>query len=397
VLNEYTPALLSGPFARPVEWGGGCEGYIYNVTGKPVAFLSNSNTTASCTVSVTGAAFTVPAWSVTVVDLTTLTARYNSWTLSSNTLKLTSEYEKSIAHPLSTWSPPLSTITTWRDSLAPWPGANTLIQIGPAEQLTATHYTSAYLWYTVHFTTRSTVNSLHLQLSNIEDRFTVFVDDSPALLTSGIVTELTSFTVSVPGLVAGDHVLRLRNGLIGVNNVDINAQYFEQKGVRGQVMVEGVDLTNHIFTHVVGLHGEQLRLFDHAGQSRANWTAYRTSTPVGGHWLRFAMPTPVVVGDWAESMWQFNMSTMGKGQLYVNGHHVGQYWNITGTTGCGQCNFRGGYDPESCRLDCGQPSQSLYQVPRDWLMSRGEQAMNDVVVFEEEGGDPTLIEFRQRN
>ncbi|KAG5135309.1 hypothetical protein JHK82_020043 [Glycine max] len=63
-----------------------------------------------------------------------------------------------------------------------------------------------------------------------------------------------------------------------------------------------------------------------------------------------------------------NLESMGKGQAWVNGESIGRYW----------ISF---HDSK------GQPSQTLYHVPRSFLKDIG----NSLVLFEEEGGNPLHI------
>jgi hypothetical protein len=79
-----------------------------------------------------------------------------------------------------------------------------------------------------------------------------------------------------------------------------------------------------------------------------------------------------------------DMGSMGKGQMWVNGHHVGRYWSYKAPAGgCGRCSYAGTYRQDKCRSNCGEPSQRWYHVPRSWLKPGG----NLLVVLEEYGGD----------
>lgn len=81
-----------------------------------------------------------------------------------------------------------------------------------------------------------------------------------------------------------------------------------------------------------------------------------------------------------------DLGTLGKGYAWVNGHNIGRYWNLAGTEKpCNSCSTVKPYIDVNCRKDCGLPSQRFYHVPKAWLNSDG---VNEVVVFEEFGGDP---------
>ncbi|KAH9296776.1 hypothetical protein KI387_028458 [Taxus chinensis] len=55
-----------------------------------------------------------------------------------------------------------------------------------------------------------------------------------------------------------------------------------------------------------------------------------------------------------------DLSTMSKGQAWVNGHHIGRYFPSfkAPTDGCSDsCDYRGTYSPANCATNCGKPSQ----------------------------------------
>lgn len=54
-----------------------------------------------------------------------------------------------------------------------------------------------------------------------------------------------------------------------------------------------------------------------------------------------------------------DLGSMGKGQAWVNGHHMGRYWPsvLASQSGCSTCDYRGAYDADKCRTNCGKPSQ----------------------------------------
>ena len=53
-----------------------------------------------------------------------------------------------------------------------------------------------------------------------------------------------------------------------------------------------------------------------------------------------------------------DMSSMGKGQIWINGQGIGRYWlgyKASGT--CEICDYRGEYDEKKCQTNCGDSSQ----------------------------------------
>lgn len=57
-----------------------------------------------------------------------------------------------------------------------------------------------------------------------------------------------------------------------------------------------------------------------------------------------------------------NLSSMGKGQAWINGLSIGRYWPayLSPSNGCTKnCDYRGTYDASKCQRNCGQPAQTL--------------------------------------
>ncbi|KAL0358520.1 UNVERIFIED_CONTAM: Beta-galactosidase 9, partial [Sesamum angustifolium] len=88
-----------------------------------------------------------------------------------------------------------------------------------------------------------------------------------------------------------------------------------------------------------------------------------------------------------------DLSSMGKGQVWVNGHHIGRYWTLNAPKdGCQTCDYRGAYDSDKCVTNCGVPTQSWYHIPRSWLQASD----NLLVVFEETEKNPFEISIKSR-
>ncbi|KAL0455900.1 UNVERIFIED_CONTAM: Beta-galactosidase [Sesamum latifolium] len=84
---------------------------------------------------------------------------------------------------------------------------------------------------------------------------------------------------------------------------------------------------------------------------------------------------------------------LGKGIAWVNGRNIGRYWPsfLAGEDGCqSSCDFRGEYNNNKCATNCGRSSQRWYHVPRSFL----HEANNTLVLMEEFGGSPLLVNFQ---
>jgi hypothetical protein len=52
-----------------------------------------------------------------------------------------------------------------------------------------------------------------------------------------------------------------------------------------------------------------------------------------------------------------DMGSMGKGQIWINGHSIGRYWTAYATGDCKECSYAGSYRAPKCQSGCGQPTQ----------------------------------------
>ena len=53
-----------------------------------------------------------------------------------------------------------------------------------------------------------------------------------------------------------------------------------------------------------------------------------------------------------------DMGSMGKGQIWINGQHVGRHWPAYKASGtCGDCSYIGTYNEKKCSTNCGEASQ----------------------------------------
>lgn len=55
-----------------------------------------------------------------------------------------------------------------------------------------------------------------------------------------------------------------------------------------------------------------------------------------------------------------DMSSMGKGQVWINGQSIGRYWMVYAKGNCNSCNYAGTYRQAKCQVGCGQPTQRWY-------------------------------------
>uniref|UniRef100_A0A7N2MR89 beta-galactosidase n=1 Tax=Quercus lobata TaxID=97700 RepID=A0A7N2MR89_QUELO len=196
------------------------------------------------------------------------------------------------------------------------------------EQTSTTKDKSDYLWYTLSFQPNSPCTNpiLHVESSaHVARAFlnNIFVGSANGRFREG-------FKLDIP--------IQLNNGM---NNISILS-----------VMV-GLQ---------VGLLGEDLKIYEEENlgnvvrnngispNQRFTWYKTLFDAPMGND--------PVAL----------NLSSMGKGEAWVNGQSIGRYWS-------------------SYHDDKGNPSQIMYHVPRSFLKPSG----NLLVLLEEAVGNPLQI------
>ncbi|KAG2324789.1 hypothetical protein Bca52824_007517 [Brassica carinata] len=92
---------------------------------------------------------------------------------------------------------------------------------------------------------------------------------------------------------------------------------------------------------------------------------------------------------------------LGKGTAWINGNNIGRYWPafISSENGCAAtCNYRGAYHAEKCLTNCGEPTQRWYVfhilLGTMFLVLLNGEGDNTLVLFEEMGGNPSLVSFQ---
>ncbi len=116
--------------------------------------------------------------------------------------------------------------------------------------------------------------------------------------------------------------------------------------------------------------------------AKAEWAFAKWETPGDDAFEVVTRKTPVSLGvaswwrtsfmpDDSDAPVALDASGLSKGQLYVNGRHVGRYFVATGA-------------------GKAVPPQTLYRIPRSWLIE-GEE--NELLIFDEHGSAPSKIQL----
>ncbi|TYI61226.1 hypothetical protein E1A91_D10G158400v1 [Gossypium mustelinum] len=367
------------------------------------AFLANIDEHNTATVIFRGKSYSLPPWSVSILPDCSNVAFNTAKVGAQTSVKLVENAlsPKISAPELVMTKNEVSSISeSWMSVEEPigiWSESNFTVQ-GLLEHLKVTKDESDYLW--------------HMTRIYVSDDDVAFWEEnkvSPTLVIDSMRDVLRIFiNGELIGSVSGHWVkvlqpvqfqqgysdLMLLSQTVGLQNY---GAFLEKDGAgfRGQIKLTGfkngdIDLSKASWIYQVGLKGEFQKIFTIEENEKAGWTNLKLdATPSTFTWYKAYFDSP----DGSEPI-AIDLGSMGKGQAWVNGHHIGRYWNLTAPKdGClDSCDYRGAYGSNKCMTNCGKPTQTWYHVPRSWL-----QASNNLlVIFEEIGGNPFEISVKSR-
>ncbi|XP_019193365.1 PREDICTED: beta-galactosidase-like [Ipomoea nil] len=276
----------------------------------------------------------------------------------------------------------------------------TFTVVGLLEQVNTTRDASDYLWYMTDVRINPGEgflkygNTPWLNVFSAGHALHVFINGQLVGSAYGsLENPKLTFSQGV-NLRAGVNKISLLSIAVGLPNV---GPHFEtwNAGVLGPVTLSGLnegsrDLTWQKWSYKIGLEGEALNLHSLSGISSVEWVQGSfVSQKQPLTWYKTTFDAPE--GDEPLAL---DMSTMSKGQVWINGNSIGRHWpgNKAPDDGCSFCNYAGWFDERKCLSNCGEASQRWYHVPRSWLRPTG----NLLVIFEEWGGNPYGISLLKR-
>ncbi|KAI3913963.1 hypothetical protein MKW98_010775 [Papaver atlanticum] len=348
-------ALLFGDKISVEILGDQLEARIYEKPGgECAAFLCNNRTRDPATATFRGNQYYLPAHSISILpdcktvvyNTQTVVAQHNARTF----------HKSERANRDVKWEMTREIIPTVDDAKIKY--------IEPLELLAQTKDTTDYLWYTTRFEVKSEdLEGSHpvIQVANLGHAMGAFVNGE--YIGNGHGNNIDkSFSFKAPvNLKVGTNDISLLGMTVGLPD---SGAYLEHRmaGVHA-VSIEGLktgrlDLSFNGWNHKVGMDGEKIKLFTQGGSHRATWSSAKgKGKPLT--WYKRYFDTPE-----GNSPPAIDMSTMGKGMVWVNGQSIGRYW-------------------VSYLSPIGKPSQVEYHIPRSFL----KPSDNLLVIFEEEGGD----------
>ncbi|CAK9879498.1 unnamed protein product [Sphagnum jensenii] len=365
------------------------EAHVYSANGHCAAFLANIDNRRKVTVHFRGQSYLLPPWSVSILpDCKKVIFNTAQYLLSR---AIPDAHDQSDGESLGTgWA--------WESYMeyVGVRGNGTVVTNSLLEQISTTKDSTDYLWYTTSVTISeddiqalsNTGSTTSLILTSMRDAVHVFINGKLAGSAMGWNVQVDQKI----SLQAGSNSIALLSMTVGLQNY---GAYLETwgAGIQGSVLIRGLpsgdlDLTSHTWVYQVGLEGEHLKIFSSGFTDSVMWTASPITSPLVWHKTTFDAPA-------GEEPVALDLGSMGKGQAWVNGEHIGRFWPSMRAPqwGCSQCDYRGAYNPDKCLTNCGEPSQRWHHIPRAWLQPKG----NLLVVFEEVGGDPLPISVVTRS
>ncbi|CAA2982995.1 beta-galactosidase 3 [Olea europaea subsp. europaea] len=366
------------------------QAHVYSSeSGGCAAFLANYDTKSSVRVLFNNMHYNLPPWSISILP--------DCRNVVFNTAKVgvqTSQMEMLPSNAkMFSWE-------TFNEDLSSSDDSSSFSVHGLLEQINVTRDTSDYLWYTTSVDIGSSESFLHggehptIIVQSTGHALHVFVNGQLSGSAYGTRQSRRFAFKGKVDLRAGSNKIALLSVAVGLPNV---GGHYEQwnTGVLGPVALHGLDqgkwdLSWAKWNYQVGLKGEAMNLNSPNGISAVDWMQgsliAQKQQPLTWHKAYFNAPD----GDEPLAL---DMSSMGKGQVWVNGQSLGRYWTAYANGNCNGCSYSGTYRPPKCQLGCGQPTQRWYHLPRSWL----KPTQNLLVLFEELGGDPTRITLVKRS
>ncbi|KAJ2855068.1 Beta-galactosidase-1-like protein, partial [Coemansia erecta] len=378
----------------------------YGSSSDYLAFLINADATSDIGARYDGMDLVLPRWSVTLVrkrpEDQAFAVLYNSATLSAN-VKAAQKHPAYFEHIS---SPALDASTKHaadrimrKDSIRMRPiglpffdGAASAASVPsdraaykrPPEHISITDDATDYLWYHTTVTIRDLCKATDartlLVLRDAGDVASVYLDGQYMGMRYGQQDRLATFTFDVSAFVAansnnGTAELRILSQTMGMAH---NQRHMEAyaRGLLGSVELCGHDITEGVWHVQPGLEGEEKEEASHSPDKPPlhGWKPYHDmsdelATRKDGEsmirWYAIDIDaTALVASDKGESpRYGIDLSSMTKGHVWINGHHLGRYWLRRAPAKeshkpCQQCTYGGWYWPDNvCRQGCGDYSQ----------------------------------------
>ncbi|KAI4336465.1 hypothetical protein L6164_014988 [Bauhinia variegata] len=333
------------------------EGYVFEEDkGGCVAFLINNDRTNNVSVQFQNTTYQLPSKSISILpDCQNVTYNTAIVHTPSNRRIITPRHKFSSAN---NWQQFEDVIPSFDDT--------SLRSDSLLEHMNTTKDKSDYLWYTLRYENNLSCSQPTLDVESAAHLAHAFVNGE---YVGGAHRnhDVKSFTLELPiSLGEGTNNISLLSVMVGLPD----SGAFLERRFAGLTKVqiqcseqETYNLANSTWGYQVALVGEQLEIYKEQTSSDIEWSPLGNTTNQTLTWYKTVFDEPE--GDDPVAL---NLSSMGKGEAWVNGRSIGRYWILF-------------HDSK------GRPSQSQYHVPRSFLKASG----NLLVLVDEGGGNPLGI------
>ncbi|CAI9110860.1 OLC1v1010950C1 [Oldenlandia corymbosa var. corymbosa] len=333
-------------------------------TGDCAAFLANYDPKSAARVMFNNMHYNLPPWSISILP-DCRNAVFNTAKVGVQTSQM--EMQPSNAEIFS-WE-------TFNEDLSSLDDSSAFSAPGLLEQVNVTRDTTDYLWYTTSINVGSSESFLHggklptLIVHSTGHALHIFVNGQLSGSAFGTRENRRITYNGDVNLRAGANTIALLSVAVGLPT-SYTTRHFEtwNTGILGPVALHGLDqgkwdLSWAKWTYQVGLKGEAMNLVSPTGISAVEWMQgsliAQKQQPLTWHKAYFNAPD----GDEPLAL---DMSSMGKGQVWINGQSLGRYWTAFASGNCNGCSYSGTFRPPKCQLGCGQPTQRWY-ASYGWL------------------------------
>ncbi|KHG11296.1 Beta-galactosidase [Gossypium arboreum] len=385
---KSSEAALVSAYPTVTSLGSKQEAHVFkSKSGACAAFLANYDTRYSVKVKFGNGQYDLPRWSISILP-DCKTAVFNTARIGAHSSK------KAMV--------PLNRAFSWQSYNEQSPTADdreATVHNGLWEQIYLTRDASDYLWYMTDVKIDPNEGFLKggqgpiLTVWSAGHALHVFINGQlSGTVYGGLDNPKLTFSNNVK-LRAGINRISLLSVAVGLPNVGTHFETWNA-GILGPVTLKGLnegtrDISKQNWSYKIGLKGEALNLHTVTGSSSVEWvqgSQLVKKQPMTWYKTTFNAPG-------GNEPLALDMSSMGKGQVWINGQSIGRHWpGYIARGSCGACDYAGTYTDKKCRTNCGEPSQRWYHVPHSWVKPSG----NLLVVFEEWGGDPTRIALVKR-
>ncbi|KAL7096126.1 hypothetical protein ACP275_10G064100 [Erythranthe tilingii] len=393
VLHSIEKTLTYGNISS-IDFGNSVYATIYALNGSSSCFFGNTNSTSDATIKYQGVDYKIPAWSVSILPDCKKEA-YN--TAKVNTQTSVMEKKTNGAE-----NEPSALKWVWRDEQV-----KETVVLGKG-QISASHLVdqkvtndvSDYLWYmtSVKLEKKDPIwsRNMTLRVNGTGQVMHAYINGDylgSQWATSGVFNYVFEKKIKPKH---GTNQISLLSATVGLQNYGAEFEKI-RTGLPGPIEIIGrkgdetiiKDLSSHKWSYQVGLKGLDNKFFNTNNSSDHHWKSLDLPTNRMMTWYKTTFKAPL-----GEEPVVVDMQGLGKGLAWVNGNSLGRYWPsyVADVDGCSAepCDYRGSYDSTKCVWNCGQPTQRWYHVPRSFM----NEDVNELVLFEEFGGNPSSVSFQ---